>query len=226
MINLLHIDTTGEQAVVCLSEDGRMLAATINQVPRDHASFVHTAIQALCKKTSLHLRDIHGVVVSNGPGSYTGLRVGLSTAKGICYALDKKLILVSSLELLAAEAIIQVTNEAGAVIPLIDARRMEVFTAVYDNHRQVVTQPHALILNGLTFNEYLDQGPVAFIGDGMDKFRKICTHAQARFLNRLAPGIMLSKLGHDQYVSERFDDVGHAEPFYLKEHQSFNNPFR
>ncbi|MFM7711041.1 MAG: tRNA (adenosine(37)-N6)-threonylcarbamoyltransferase complex dimerization subunit type 1 TsaB [Ferruginibacter sp.] len=225
MINLLHIDTTGEQAVVCLSEDGELIAVTINQVPKDHASFIHTAIQMLCKETSLQLEELHGVVVSNGPGSYTGLRVGLSTAKGICYALDKKLILVSSLELLAAEAIEQASNEICTVIPLIDARRMEVFTAAYTRNRQRLTEPQALILNALSFDEYLNQGPVYFIGDGMDKFRNVCTHPQARFLNRLAPGIKLAKLGHEQYVRGHYDDLGHAEPFYVKEHQSFNNSF-
>jgi len=225
MINLLHIDTTGEQAVVCLSEDGQLLASTMNDVPRDHASFVHTAIQDLCTKAALRLKDLHGVVVSNGPGSYTGLRVGLSTAKGICYALDKKLILVSSLELLAAEAIEQAKSESCTIIPLIDARRMEVFTAVYNNNRKLIAQPHALILNALSFGEYLDQGPVYFIGDGVKKFREECAHPQARFINRLTPGIKLAKLGYEQYKSGRFDDISHAEPFYIKEHQSFNNPF-
>lgn len=225
MINLLHIDTTGEQAVVCLSEDGQLLAVTINHVPRDHASFVHTAIQDLCMKTALRLQDLHGIVVSNGPGSYTGLRVGLSTAKGICYALDKKLILVSTLEVLAAEAIEHAKSEPCTIIPLIDARRMEVFTAVFNNSRQLIAEPHPMILNALSFGEYLDQGPVYFIGDGMKKFREVCAHPQARFVNRLAPGIKLAKLGHEQYKSGRFDDLGHAEPFYIKEHQSFNNPF-
>jgi tRNA threonylcarbamoyladenosine biosynthesis protein TsaB len=168
------------------------------------------------------LTSIDAVAVSNGPGSYTGLRVGLSTAKGIAYALDKPLILVNTLVVIAAAAIRNVmTMSSNALAPLfcpmIDARRMEVFTAVYDRELKEILAPCPMILNESSFDKLLQQHSIVFTGSGSEKFKTVIENNNAIFLNIQHDAGHMSTISEKLYLLKSFADKAYSEPYYLKE---------
>ena len=169
---ILNIDTATEHASVCLSKDEVVLEVIESNEQKNHASFVQPAIQQLMMRTSWQLSDIDAVAVTSGPGSYTGLRVGLSSAKGICYALDKPLILINTLEVMAESILVhyqsihQLIDKSTFICPMIDARRMEVFAAVYDKSMNEKIPAHSLIIDETSFASELISGNVLFCGNG------------------------------------------------------------
>lgn len=213
MNRLLLIHTALDTALAGVSLGGEALAWRSSPVQRDHAAFLHTAIEGILRETELRPSDIDGVAVVIGPGSYTGLRVGLSAAKGLCYALSKPLVGVNTLEWMAAG----VPPEQGTLkCPMIDARRMEVFTALYDSEGVCRMEPGALVLDEESFRDRLDKGRVSFFGNGAAKWRDISRHANAVF-TETASGIgELARLADKAYIESGFSDPATSEPFYAK----------
>src|SRR6187455_1813835 len=178
MALILNIDTAVDVASICLAKDGMVLSIAVGESQKDHASWLHIAIKEIFEKNDLELRAVDAIVVTGGPGSYTGLRIGMATAKGICYALNKPLI---SLNTLLAMANAAKDENADLLCPMIDARRMEVFTAIYTKELQIVKEPVAITLNENSFTEYFSNNNVCFFGNGSNKFQAIEKNSQAFF---------------------------------------------
>lgn len=221
MALILNIDTATEHASVCMSRHGEVLAMETSSSQKDHAAFIQPAIQRLVKESGHALSQLDAIAVSNGPGSYTGLRVGLATAKGIAYALDKPLILINTLEVIASAAI-RYTAEKGditglAFCPMIDARRMEVFTAVFDAQLNVVVEPQAKILAADSFATLLETRKVVFSGSGAAKFRAVVQHDNAVFIDIQHDAAHMTRISEQHFLLKSFADKAYSEPFYLKE---------
>jgi tRNA threonylcarbamoyladenosine biosynthesis protein TsaB len=223
---ILNIDTATGTAQVNFAKDGIVLNALSNDLQKDHAAFLQIAVEELVAKTGIQLKDIDAVAVTYGPGSYTGLRVGLASAKGLCYALKKPLITINTLEALTVS--VQETlqnnsaNEALLFCPMIDARRMEVFTAIYNKPLKLFLQPCAMVLDERSFNKELENGSILFFGSGALKWKNICTHLSASFADISgvsAPGI--AALSYRYFLQKEFAELAYSEPLYLKEFQDF-----
>lgn len=221
MALILNIDTATEEASVCLSRDTEILGMEKSGELKNHAAFLQPAIQRLLTGQQLEPEALDAVAVTAGPGSYTGLRVGLSSAKGLCYALRKPIVLVPTLEVMAVAAIQgnpELTDQKDCrFCPMIDARRMEVFTAVYDRNLTLLLPPAALILDENSFATFFGQGPLIFSGSGAGKFQKILTRPDAVFstIRQDATHLAIRSLGY--YREKRFPDLAYCEPYYLKE---------
>jgi tRNA threonylcarbamoyladenosine biosynthesis protein TsaB len=223
MALLLNIDTASENAHVSLAKNGEVLHALHSESQKEHASFLQAAIQQLLQATSIHLKEIDAVAVTAGPGSYTGLRVGFASAKGLCYALKKPFITIGTLEVLTASAL--ALNEQMAVenilfCPMIDARRLEVFTAIYQQNLTVYMQPCALILNELSFEKELSKNKILFFGSGSEKWKLLCKHPNALFQSVSITPESFSKSTNLRFSEKKFTELAYSEPFYLKEFQS------
>jgi tRNA threonylcarbamoyladenosine biosynthesis protein TsaB len=211
---LLHIDSAVAGASICLSRGTEVLGFAENPVVRDSAAWLQLAIRDLCREHAVSLSQLDAVSVSNGPGSYTGLRVGLASAKGLCYALNIPLITLSTLQVMAAAAAFQ---GQGKLCPMIDARRMEVFAALYDEQLRELLPAHNYILDENSFLDELEQGPVHFFGNGSDKFRSVQQHANAIFLDVKTSASDGIQLALTAYEAGNFANLAYAEPDYGKE---------
>jgi tRNA threonylcarbamoyladenosine biosynthesis protein TsaB len=220
---ILHIDTATENASICLSKNTAILGLRESREQKNHASFVQPAIQDLLQESGISLSDLDAVAVSAGPGSYTGLRVGLASAKGICFALGKPLICLGTLQIIAAcmrEEWLESGNEKDAapiICPMIDARRMEVFTAQYTLSLSEIREPHALILDEQSFQTELTENILLFGGNGATKLLTKPLHPNARHLIRKHAANHMVNLAVKAYQSAHFADLAYAEPFYVKE---------
>jgi tRNA threonylcarbamoyladenosine biosynthesis protein TsaB len=216
---LLNIDTATEKASICLAKDGEDLATMINNDQKDHAAWLHVAIEGLMKDAKYEMKDLNAIAVSAGPGSYTGVRVGMAAAKGFCFALQIPLILESTLKVMTHSAILQ--NPQGQwFCPMIDARRMEVFTALYDLRLKEIMPPVALELTAASFENFLGQHQVIFFGNGMEKWEKMSKHPHATFAKVEFDARDLAKLSYEKYLVGLVADLAYAEPFYVKEFYS------
>jgi tRNA threonylcarbamoyladenosine biosynthesis protein TsaB len=220
---ILQIDTATEYASVCLSRNGIPLFSIESTDQKNHGSFLQPAIQELMAKYGKKLSDLDAVAVTEGPGSYTGLRVGLASAKGLCYALQKPLITINTLKTMAVSAIRSVGNNSNGhlFIPMIDARRMEVFTAIYDETLNIIDVPNAKILEECSFHSVLDENPTIFSGSGSVKFKLICHHHNAIFSTVQHDSKDMSMLAFNALEEKNFANLAYCEPFYLK---SFYSP--
>lgn len=223
MALLLNIDTATEHASICLSKDDIVLGLIESSEQKNHASFVQPAIQKLMADSGYSISQLDAIAVTSGPGSYTGLRVGLASAKGICYILQKPLILVNTLEVMA-QAILshyQSTNQAidpsTLLCPLIDARRMEVFTATYDSSLNETEPPHALVIDENAFSVQLSTHHMIFSGSGHHKLKDSLSHPAASFLNIQHTASHLAIRALKAYHSNHFADLAYSEPLYVKE---------
>lgn len=221
MAVILNIDTATEHAGVCLSRDKEILALIESTEQKNHAAFVQPAIAAMMQQAGIALKDIDAVAATAGPGSYTGLRVGLSSAKGICFALQKPLILIDTLEVMAQAVISDhaalVSEPNTLLCPMIDARRMEVFTALYNNELQQLEAPHALIVEPASFDTLLEKHQVVFSGSGHQKLQKILLHPHAIFAGVQHNAGHLALRALTAYESTRFAVLAYSEPLYTKE---------
>src|SRR5688500_17837904 len=217
MAIILNIDTAVESASVCLAKDADSIQFAVNNNQKDHASWLHSIIQKIMSDPDLNLKDIEAVAVSIGPGSYTGLRVGLSAAKGLCFALNIPLIAINTLEMMAYAV---QKFEADFICPLIDARRMEVFMAVYDKNMQVIINPCAMIIRPDSFDSLLGSGKILFSGNGSKKLHDIIVHPRAIFNNNTATAADMIHLSEKSFVEKNFADLAYVEPFYIKEFYS------
>jgi tRNA threonylcarbamoyladenosine biosynthesis protein TsaB len=211
---ILNIDTAHNRASVCLSKDGNVLQLSLSENQKDHASWLHTEIAELLQRSGYAIKDLNAVAVSIGPGSYTGLRIGLSAAKGFCYALNIPLITVNSLKIIA----FAVRDEGGHIIcPLIDARRMEVFTAIYDKELNETVSPHAMLINEKSFASILSSGKILFCGNAVQKLQPLISNSNAFFSNTPADASQLARLSIDCFIKKDFADLAYTEPLYVKE---------
>jgi tRNA threonylcarbamoyladenosine biosynthesis protein TsaB len=223
---ILNIDTATETAHVSISKDGIVLQDAINAEQKDHAAFVQPSIKNILQNAGIPIADIDAIAVTAGPGSYTGIRVGMASAKGLCYALGKPLIAINTLECMAMAAILKLSTtlnyEKKLLCPMIDARRMEVFTAIYGYSLNPVLDPCALVLENTTFDKYLDENPIVFFGNGSRKWKDICTHYNADFQDVSINSAAMSSLSFIKYSNKSLDfaDIAYTEPFYIKEFYS------
>ncbi len=218
MALILNIDTAPDSASIALSNGDNVLGSMENKDQKDHAAWIHNAIQHLLKDHDRTIGQLQAVAVTSGPGSYTGLRVGMATAKGICYTLRIPLITESTLKVMALAAIESCKEiSLNLFCPMIDARRMEVFTAVYDTNLKEIVRQQPMVLNENAFQGLLEQGPVLFFGSGSGKFKEMTSHPQARFMDVYHSAGHLARLSHARFSAGEFDDPAYAEPVYLKE---------
>jgi len=214
---ILNIDTAVQTASVCIAHDGQSAGLKINPSQKDHAAWLHVAIRELLHETNITLQDVKAIAVSAGPGSYTGLRVGMSAAKGLCYALNIPLITINTLQMMAVAALDQPTD---LLCPMIDARRMEVFTAVFDQQLNEVVNTQNCILSSDTFAQLLNQHTITFFGNGSNKFQMLVHHPHAVFQHIEATAQQLAFLSHIHFEKKQYADLAYCEPFYGKEFYS------
>lgn len=229
MALLLNIDTATENASICLSYHGKPIRTMVNNQMRDHAAWIQPAIQQILEETQNTAKDLRGIAVTAGPGSYTGLRVGMATAKGLCFALNIPLITENTLRVMAYAATTQsfpngdeYSIKAGLknstiLCPMIDARRMEVFTALYDLQLNIVEKPAALILEPDSFNKELENNSILFLGNGSAKWKPVCNHPHAFFADVTHTAEHLAPLAEQSFLQEKFASLAYEEPVYLKE---------
>ena len=221
MALLLHIDTALEKASVGLARDAELLIQFENDQQKDHAAFVQPAIQKALQEFHVSPKDLDGVGVTAGPGSYTGLRVAMASAKGLCYALNIPLITVGTLELMAAAAIGKFP-EFDAYCPMIDARRNEVFTAIFSPKKEIILPPGPLILDENSFSGKIKDFRILFFGNGSGKWKIMMRN------NPVVPvfgeveynGKHLATEVHERFSLKLFADLAYTEPFYTKEFHS------
>ena len=215
MIYILNIETSTTNCSVSLSKGGETLLLKEDYNSNySHAERLHLFIEEVINEANISKNDLSAVAISKGPGSYTGLRIGVSTAKGLCYALDIPLIAVSTLEALAG----QVKADDGIVIPMLDARRMEVYSAVFDQSNNQIRETKAQVLDENSFKSYLNEGKVYFIGNGVQKSKEIIKHDNAVFIeNKLPSSENMCKIAYDKYKKSDIEDVAYFEPYYLKD---------
>lgn len=212
---ILNIETATKNCSVSIADKGNILAIKeLNNGNYSHAEVLHPFIADILKEAQLSSKDIDAVAVSKGPGSYTGLRIGVSAAKGLCFAFDKPLISVDTLTALA-----HATNSSdGYIVPMIDARRMEVYASVYDANYTQVREIKAEIITEASYQDYLKLGTVTFLGDGAMKCKEVITHENAVFLSDYFPSSKeMASLSYEKYDKNDIEDVAYFEPFYLKD---------
>ena len=221
MERLILIETSTALCSAALAEDGVITSYRESSAPKAHASLTAVFIQEMLEEKGLTIADCDAVCVSKGPGSYTGLRVGVSTAKGLCFGSSKPLIAISTLDILVAQA--QIPDNLKYIVPMVDARRMEVYAAVYEiagqagNDVRQITETAPAIIDENSYSDILERGKVLFIGDGAGKCADVIKHPNATFLQCWPKASAMLEPAMKAYKEKRFEDVAYFEPFYLKE---------
>ena len=215
---LLCIETSGKNCSVALFEGLQLVSIReVHTEQFSHSENLHVFIEQVLKESNLQPKAIKAIAISAGPGSYTGLRIGVATAKGLCYGWDIPLIALPTLRILAEQVTYEFTD-IEYIIPMIDARRMEVFTSVYSHDFSPILGERAEILTESTFDTYLNKGKTIFLGDGITKFQAICKHKNAYFWqNKFPSAKQMGRLALEKYQAQAFEDIAYFEPFYLKE---------
>lgn len=225
MALILSIETSTRVCSVALSENGNLLALEESNTRNSHAEQITVFSEQVLYKTGKSFSDLDAIAVSKGPGSYTGLRIGVSTAKGFCYSLDKPLISIGTLPALAS-GMIQSLQDQGInpgdylFCPMIDARRMEVYAAVYDSDLKVKRKVEAEIIDKDSYASFLREKPVLFVGDGAPKCKEVLEgNAHASFTEQpfLPSAAYMISLAEHKFAKKEFEDVAYFEPFYLKD---------
>ena len=215
---ILAIETATMIGSVAIFSGERLLGSIDIRRAKSHARLLTPMIQTLLADLEIEAADLAAVAVAKGPGSYTGLRVGVSTAKGLCYALDKPLLSLGSLEGLAWSMQSLAQNLDALVCPMIDARRMEVYCAAYDQEGREVEAVQAVIVEEGSFAELLEKQKVIFVGDGAEKCQPFLTHPNAIVLpDVLSTAASMGRALCKKYAVDDFEDLIHFEPFYLKD---------
>jgi tRNA threonylcarbamoyladenosine biosynthesis protein TsaB len=219
LATLLIIDTALEEAIVALGKDGKIIGELTNKEAHSHASFIQVAIANVLEGQQMGMTEIDAIVVTLGPGSYTGLRVGLATAKGMAYALDKPLIGLSTLKVLAASAIQLSTTKIDSskqIFSMIDARRMEVFGAIYDTSLSPILPEQSLVLDQTKWNSLISQ-PTICIGNGHLKTKDFTSLHEVTYLDGNYRSQVLLDLAMSKWTERKFEDLAYVGPNYLKE---------
>lgn len=211
---ILNIETSTKNCSVALSKNGTtVLCKEIADQGYSHAEKLHVFIEEVLEDSGITFKELNAIAVSKGPGSYTGLRIGVSAAKGLCYALHIPLISIDTLTVLAR----QISVENGWIIPMIDARRMEVYSAVFDSNHKKVREVEAEVLTTESFSNF--EGTIHFIGDSAEKAKTVLTDSRFVFNeSTVFPSANeMSQLSFEKYQNNDFEDVAYFEPYYLKD---------
>jgi tRNA threonylcarbamoyladenosine biosynthesis protein TsaB len=217
MALILNIDTAVETASVCLSENAELLQSFINDNRKDHASWLHPVIEKIIIEGEKKISTIDAIAVTIGPGSYTGLRIGLSAAKGLCYALNIPLITINTLLVMAYA---DKNTEGDLLCPMIDARRNEVFTAIYNKPLEEVVKPSAMLIHERSFSDMFESHRIIFSGNGSQKLKSVINHPNAFFSDTIMTAADMTYLSESYFQKRDFADIAYAEPLYLKEFYS------
>lgn len=221
MSYILQIETATTVCSVALSKNGETLAVKQINERNIHAEVITLFIDNLLKETSINYSQLAAIAVSSGPGSYTGLRIGVSTAKGLCFALDKPLIAIETLEAMADGIIgeMQLGDSSVLLCPMIDARRMEVYTAIFDTQNQRIKPTTAEIIDETSFADLLNDHAILFFGDGAPKCKAVLgANPNSQFITEFSnSATYLSKKAYKKFEAGTFEDVAYFEPFYLKD---------
>lgn len=212
---ILNIETATKNCSVSISKEGKTIALKeLNDGNYSHAEKLHELIGQVVLEAKTELSHLKAIAVSKGPGSYTGLRIGVSAAKGLCFALDIPMISINTLQSLA----LSVSIDKGYKIPLLDARRMEVYSQVFNDKDEKIRDVQAEIIDSGSFSEFLKAEKVYFFGDGTEKCKEIIAHKNAVFIDEKFPSAKeMSVISYEKYLKNEFEDVAYFEPFYLKE---------
>jgi len=213
---ILSIETAISVCSVALHRDGKLVGSLELHQDNVHAQKLMPVIKALLDQSGIGTGELEAIAISAGPGSYTGLRIGVSTAKGLAYAHDLPLIAVDTLEALAYRTK-EIVEPDDYIIPLIDARRMEVYQKVLNGRMEEVSPLEPLIIDEQSFSKYLDKGKVYFLGDAVFKLQSELTHPNARFLSLINSALSIGALAYKKYEKKDFVDLAYFEPNYLKE---------
>lgn len=221
MAIILCIETATKACSVALIKDGEVLSIREQSVQYSHSELVTVYIEEILFETGISLSDLDAVAVSKGPGSYTGLRIGVSAAKGLCFGLDIPLIGVNTLQSMAAGINLDANGlsiDKVLFCPMLDARRMEVYFAVYDINNTEIQQPQALIINENSFSDILKNHLVYFFGDGSTKCKDKIIHENAIFLDNHEPSARyMAAIAQLYFEQAKFENVAYFEPYYLKD---------
>lgn len=207
---ILSLETSTTVCSAALHKEGKLVAFEITHTPNSAASQLTVMVDKLLEQQPGKLQ---AVAVSSGPGSYTGLRIGVATAKGICYALSLPLIAVNSLELMARQV-----NTGGFMAPMIDARRMEVYTILFNEKFQVIEPTSARIIDSASYADVLNYKKIYFFGNGSDKCKAVINHPNAKFIDNIFPSAeFMGELAYARYTESKFESIADFEPLYLKD---------
>ena len=212
---ILNIETATKNCSVSIADKGNVISIKeLNNGNYSHAEVLHPYILDVLEEAKLTFKDIDAVAVSKGPGSYTGLRIGVSAAKGLCFSFDKPLISIETLTSLSHA----ISVDKGIIIPMLDARRMEVYAAVFDDKHHQIREIKAEIIDENSFEAYLKNDKVYFLGDGSLKCKNVITHENAVFIDYKFPSAKeIAKLSYTKYKKSDIENVAYFEPFYLKD---------
>ena len=229
MARIISIETSTEVCSVALHEQGQLVALSEIKQQGAHAEKLMGLLDEVVHAGGITFSGIDALAVSQGPGSYTGLRIGISTAKGLAYGLGKPLIGINTLESIASSV---EAEQGGSIVVALDARRMEIFTQTFDCHVVAKGPIRALILDEGAFSEELTQGKVFFVGDALEKMKEVVQHPHAVFVENF-PHVLSAKwmgmLAFDKYRQKKFEDIAYFVPNYLKEFKALHskkNPFQ
>jgi len=216
---ILNIETSTKVCGVSLSKNGRLIDHNESNEGNSHAANLAPFIDELIKRNKLGYKDLSAIAISKGPGSYTGLRIGTSTAKGLCYSLDIPLIAINTLHSMAAHAKnLYAADFKGIFRPMIDARRMEVYSQAFSNQLDVISDVEAIVIDENSFKEEKEKQEVLFFGDGAEKCMETIKHKNAIYFDQAeASSLGMVKLSYEAFNNKQFEDVAYFEPFYLKE---------
>jgi tRNA threonylcarbamoyladenosine biosynthesis protein TsaB len=218
MTKILHIESATKMCSVAISENNKIIAIREQGGKYAHAELLTVFIDEVLKESKLNASDLDAVAVSKGPGSYTGLRIGVSAAKGLCYAIEKPLISISTLKSLAYGVAKEIQDAKALYCPMLDARRMEVYCSLLDQDNNEIQETKALIIDQDSFSNLLEERVIYFFGDGADKCKDVIQHKNARFLSGKDPSSkFMVELAKKKYSNGEFEDVAYFEPYYLKD---------
>ncbi len=222
MALILNIESSTTVCSVSLGQDGVVLFSREVDEGYSHAENLAVFVDEVLKAKGITTRELDAVSVSRGPGSYTGLRIGVSLAKGLCYGGEVPLLSIDTLQLMCLHPLVQKQFAEGEAVlcPMLDARRMEVYAAIYDSTLHIQREVAPVILEEDSFQEELKNGKVIFFGNGSDKFRELVNHPNANFVAEVRPSaLLMASLSEEAYQQSAFEDVAYFEPFYLKAFQ-------
>jgi len=211
---ILQLETSSTNTSVVLAKNGEVIASKEqDSAGSSHEKYLHPFIEDVLQEANLNVNDLDAIAIGSGPGSFTGLRIGVAAAKGMCFALDIPLLSVPTMELLAR----QVTSEADKIVAIVDARRMEVYTTVYSSDYHEITPTHAKILEEDAYEEIASE-KLVFVGSGAEKLQKLKEFKSATYLPDAKPSALEMTIpALNRYKKQMWEDTAYFEPFYLKD---------
>lgn len=216
MALILNLETATTNCSVSIAKDGNILTIKEHDTPNySHSEQLHLFIEEILRQSSVSLSEIDAIAISKGPGSYTGLRIGVSAAKGLCFSLDIPLISIATLKSMACQS---KSRDVDFIIPVLDARRMEVYSHIFDTDLNTIRETKADIIDADSYAEYTQKGKVLLVGNGAEKCKAILEHSNFSYDTTIVPSSSeMATLSYEKYKKDDFEDVAYFEPYYLKD---------